>query len=290
MTSIILGFTFPLGGQLVAFNGVAPNATVIPVKVLNQNGSGWSSVVAAGISYVAGLKAGPLANSPVVINMSLGGPELDDFEQAAIDDAIEQGVIIVASAGNAGPEGAMGFPGAYEPVISVASAGFARSGTGAQTVGEWEACLNQPALFWVFFCDVPEPTAASNLYVSSFSSLRTGTQDLDVAAPGSWVVGPFQVQQGQLSWFFVGGTSQAAPHVSGIVALMLQKNPTLGVAAAARAAAAEAILTGAAFPFTDQGQVVRPTVGVPAEDPNNWTADHFGSGFITADAALADTP
>jgi subtilisin family serine protease len=291
VTSIILGYTFPLGGQLVAFNGTAPNATIIPVKVLNQNGSGWSSVVAAGISYVAGLKAGPLANSPVVINMSLGGPVLDDFEKAAIDDAIAQGVIIVASAGNAGPNGPMGFPGAYAPVISVASAGFAQTLSGTQTVGEWESCLGQSAVFWFFICDVPEPTGVPNLYISAFSSKRTGDdQDLDVAAPGSWVVGPYQVQQGKLSWFFIGGTSQAAPHVSGIVALMLQKNPTLGVAAGARAARAEEILTGAAFALTDEAQVVRPTIGVPAADPNNWTADHFGAGFIRADAALTGTP
>ena len=43
VTSTILGYQ--LGSSFV--NGVAPNATVIPVKVLNQNGSGWSSVVAA---------------------------------------------------------------------------------------------------------------------------------------------------------------------------------------------------------------------------------------------------
>ena len=73
VTSTILGYN--LSGTPV--NGVAPMATVIPVKVLNQNGSGWSSVIARGITYVADLKAGPLAGSPVVINMSLGGSELD---------------------------------------------------------------------------------------------------------------------------------------------------------------------------------------------------------------------
>jgi len=61
VTSTIIGYS--LRGAPV--NGVAPAATVIPVKVLNQNGSGWSSVVAAGIVYVARLKAGPLAGSPV---------------------------------------------------------------------------------------------------------------------------------------------------------------------------------------------------------------------------------
>ena len=46
VTSTILGYSF-FGS---AVNGVAPMATVIPVKVLNQNGSGWSSVIARGIN------------------------------------------------------------------------------------------------------------------------------------------------------------------------------------------------------------------------------------------------
>ncbi|HSB13031.1 MAG TPA: S8 family serine peptidase [Bryobacteraceae bacterium] len=73
VTSTILGYS--LGGAPI--NGVAPMATVIPVKVLNQNGSGWSSVIAQGLIYVADLKAGPLADYPVVVNMSLGGPALE---------------------------------------------------------------------------------------------------------------------------------------------------------------------------------------------------------------------
>ena len=68
-------------------NGVAPMAKVIPVKVLNQNGAGWSSVGARGIVYVGNLKApdGLLHDYPVVINMSLGGPEFGPMEAAAID-------------------------------------------------------------------------------------------------------------------------------------------------------------------------------------------------------------
>ena len=111
VTSIILGYS--LRGTPI--NGVAPLATVIPVKVLNQNGSGWSSVVARGIMYVAELKEGPLSDYPVVINMSLGGPELEPMEKAAIDYAISTGVIIVASAGNRGQRGFDGaeIPGAH---------------------------------------------------------------------------------------------------------------------------------------------------------------------------------
>src|SRR5512140_1393761 len=113
VTSTILGYS--LNGTPI--NGVAPMATVIPVKVLNQNGSGWSSVVARGITYVADLKAsGKLGSAPVVINMSLGGPSLDAMEKAAIDYAISNGVLVVAAAGNEGTAG-MGYPGAYAPVI-----------------------------------------------------------------------------------------------------------------------------------------------------------------------------
>src|SRR5256712_1258082 len=123
VTSTILGYS--LFGTSI--NGVAPLATVIPVKVLKQSGIGWSSIAARGIIYVADLKTGPLAGHPVVINMSLGGPTLDAVEQAAIDFAISKGVIIVAAAGNEGEKG-MGFPGAYGPVISAAASGWIGEG------------------------------------------------------------------------------------------------------------------------------------------------------------------
>ncbi|MCX8063300.1 MAG: S8 family serine peptidase, partial [Anaerolineales bacterium] len=179
VTSTILGYS----SRGVPVNGVAPKAKVIPVKVLNQNGSGWSSVVARGIVYVADLKAGPLANTPVVINMSLGGPVLDAMEKAAIDYAISKGVIIVASAGNSGTRG-MGYPGAYAPVISVAASGW---------IGEWSPVGNRG---WWYNLDVTEPTNPADFYITNFSSRALPGQDLDVAAPGSWVVGPYKLNSG----------------------------------------------------------------------------------------------
>jgi subtilisin family serine protease len=258
VTSTILGYNL----RGVAINGVAPMATVIPVKVLNQSGSGWSSVIARGIVYIADLKAsGRLGGAPAVINMSLGGPVLDVVEKAAIDYAIARGVILVASAGNRGTAG-MGYPGAYAPVISAAASGWA---------GQWVTPT------WWNSRDVPDPTDPDDFYIADFSSRQKPGQDLDVVAPGDWVVGPYQIQNGQTSYFYLSGTSMAAPHVAGIVALMAQKNPAL------TAAAAESTLESTAIPMAAGCRTVLEPTG-----PTNicWGADATGRGLATADAAL----
>jgi len=265
VTSTIIGYSL----RSVPVNGVAPKATIIPVKVLNQNGSGWSSVVARGIVYVADLKAGPLKNFPVIINMSLGGPVLDAVEKAAIDYAISKGVIIVASAGNNGTRG-MGYPGAYEPVISVAASGW---------VEEWTPAGNRA---WWYNRNVAEPTVANDFYITAFSSRALLGQDLDVAAPGSWVVGPYQTNSGQISYYFLGGTSMASPHVAGIVALMAQKKPGL------TAYEAENILENSAISLPAGCRNVLTPYGTTSQIC--WGVDATGAGLATADAALAATP
>ncbi len=254
VTSSILGFKY--GNAYI--NGAAPLATIIPVKILNQAGWGWSSVIARGIVYIADLKTNELGNAPVVISMSLGGPSLDAVEKAAIDYAISKGVIVVAAAGNEGNAG-MGYPGAYAPVISVAASGW---------IGEWTA----PS--WWRTLDVPEGDA-SQFYIADFSSREKPGQQLDVAAPGSWVVGPYQVNSGQISYYYLGGTSMATPHVSGIAALMLQKNSALTQAQVENYLKTSAIyLAPGCADVINGGHVC-------------WGADATGAGLATADAALA---
>jgi len=273
VTSTVLGFQL---GTL-RFQGTAPQATVIPVK-LRTHGSPtsknpspcgfFSSVAAAGLLYFAELKEGPLAGQPLVVNNSWGGSTNDPLVEAAVNFALSQGVLLVFSAGNGG-EGGMGFPGALPQVISAAASGW---------IHEWETGT------WWFTLNVADPTSASDFYITDFSSRELDGQDLDIAAPGSWVVGPFQLQRGKTSFFFLGGTSMAAPHVTGTIALMLQKNPSL------TEAQAESIIEGSAVPL---GAGCRQVILVPFAPPPEeicWGDDATGAGLLNASAAVAATP
>ena len=219
---------FPLPPIVV--RGIAPDVTIIPIKVLADYqvpalpkcGAGLpagnvvfgtSEMIAAGIRYATNLKLAGF--SPMVINMSLGGDALDPVEKSAIDYAIANGVIVVAAAGNEGETG-MSYPGAYAPVISAGSVGWTRewiTPTGTPEAGPryrmWWLKDGTPSIVPPLLAgsgDVADPTNVNDIYVSDFSSRALPGQQLDVLAPGSWVRGPFPGDPGynHLPWWSKG--------------------------------------------------------------------------------------
>jgi subtilisin family serine protease len=228
--------------------------------------------------------SGALGEAPLVVNFSMSGHDPDFVERAAIDYAIAHGIVIVAAAGNEGDNGVT-YPAAYAPVISAANVGW---------VGQFPA--DDPfGIVWILH-DVPEQDA-SQFFIAPDSSRELPGQQLDVAAPGTFV--PFAwTQNGQVDYNFGGGTSIACPHVVGVAALMLQKNPRL------TQAQIKAILESTALPLPPGCRdVLWPGLG-PGNNPtwsdaNNvfffnltvcWDTNATGHGLVQADAALAATP
>lgn len=329
VVSTIIGYNYYAPSDAIAgfslpplyIEGIAPDATIIPVKVLHTYNLppytgpeglvfGTDLMVAAGIYYATELKL--KGYSPMVISMSIGGPEPSDIIEAAINYAIENGVIVVAAAGNDGIEG-MDWPGAYPQVISVGACGW-------KYEWYWPSYLTPPPpppryrLWWLQdntygYNDVTDPTDASEVYVTDWSGRENDSrvsgydQELDVLAPGSWVRGPFPGYPGYnhipwwasgwgwirappnlVNFYYVGGTSMATPHVSAVAALMLEKNPTLNQETV------ESILKAKALDIPPGSMLVYDfdhwaTFEWELEDPTPYEAT--GAGLIQADAAVA---
>ncbi|MEO0339730.1 MAG: S8 family peptidase [Bacteroidota bacterium] len=102
--------------------GAAPEAKLIPIKVLNDKGAGSYSWIAKGIKYIADLNIPNIRTK--VISLSLGGGSGSSSLQAAVKYAIAKGCFVVAAAGNSfqGENiNTMNFPARYNEVIAVGS-------------------------------------------------------------------------------------------------------------------------------------------------------------------------
>jgi serine protease len=201
----------------VGVAGVAFNARVMPLRVLGRCGGAVSDIADA-ISWAAGgTVAGVPANgNPVeVINMSLGGAgACSNTTQLAINQAVAAGTVVVVAAGNDGAD-ASGFePANCQNVIVVGASN--RSGAKA-SYSNYGAAV-----------DVSAPGGDSGTGNGVASTYNNGT-----------------TTQGTETYVYFQGTSMAAPHVAGTVALMQSLR-------AASPSAVEGVLksTARAFPVT----------------------------------------
>jgi subtilisin family serine protease len=103
----------------VGIIGVAPDATVLPVRALGSSGSGYDADVAAGVTWAVDQGAD-------VINLSLGSPAPSTAMAAAVAYAADAGVPVIAAMGNSGDGGALQWPAVDDTTIAVSS--FASGG------------------------------------------------------------------------------------------------------------------------------------------------------------------
>ncbi|WP_257455026.1 S8 family peptidase [Archangium lipolyticum] len=210
---------------------------ILPVRVLGS-GSGSFADIAAGIQWATGVSVPglPVNKYPAkVINMSLGGQNSPSQSlQEVIDAAVAKGVIIVVAAGNSNIPASQFSPCNQQRVICVGATRFN---------GQRSSYSN---------------------YGSGVDVMATGgetAEDLNGDGKPDGVLSTILDDDGQAVWAYYQGTSMAAPHVAGIVALMKDVNPALRPA--------------------DAEQILKDTA-----DPSSQCSEGCGAGLVNAQAAV----
>lgn len=221
--------------------GVAKSVTLVPVRVLDCNGSGTMSGVIAGVSWIT-----TNAALPAVANMSLGGSASQSLDDA-VSASISKGITYVVAAGNENQDACNVSPARIKAAI---------------TVGATDRYDNR----------------------ASFSNYGSC---VDVFAPGDGIKSAYHT--GDSATATMSGTSMAAPHVAGVVALLgaptaavnsVSECSTKGVVQSAQSANNHLVYSSCA---TKQEQ----TISFTSTPPTNATVGGSYTVSATASSGLA---
>lgn len=194
--SVVAGIIGAVGDNHEGYVGVAWNVRIMPIRILDKNGSGNESDAAVAIRYA-------VANGADVINLSFAGDEVHAGLREAVREAYEKNVVIVAALGN-----------------------------DARDVNEtpvYPACLRSEVADWVI------GVTATNTADQESDFTNYGSDCADIAAPGEDVYGLGYVEDSAHARerdLYIGpwsGTSVASPIVAGAAALLKSVYPTISV-------------------------------------------------------------
>jgi hypothetical protein len=188
------------------FKGVAPGANLLGVKVCNRGGSCPNDYIIAGIEW-------SVSNGADVISMSLGGERDPDLEDT-VSWAVNNGIVVVVSAGNVGPDyETITSPGVVKEAITVGAV-YKRDYSGEH----W--CDTNPEAGEIV-CWSSRGPVKPELHVKP-DMTAFGVYICAARASGSYMG---DLKCGNDKYTMASGTSMAAPHVSGAAALLLQMHP-----------------------------------------------------------------